>query len=212
MREHAFHLITSGRLELARTLEILGRIPPKMLDILHIREKQRSARELLGWYHKMREAVPEIPIYVNDRLDTAAAVRAPGVQLGFTSLPLPLARSILPAGIRIGCSVHSAEEAREAEAGGADYVLYGHIYPTASKKGAAPRGICALEEVVRSVNLPVIAIGGIRPEHVNEVCSTGCAGIAVMSSVWFDEDPGARTAEYREALDAAKHKPRRIFL
>ena len=85
--------------------------------------------------------------------------------------------------IILGCSVHSVQEAREAETLGADYLIAGHIYATDCKKGLPPRGLDFLEEICRSVSLPVYAIGGIRPdqEQIEKTLAAGARGLCVMS-------------------------------
>jgi thiazole tautomerase (transcriptional regulator TenI) len=185
--------------------------PPGMIDILQIREKKRTARELLDWYRVCASVLPNTQIIINDRADVAAAVEAAGVQLGFHSITPDLARAILPQQSRIGCSVHSIEEAQQACLAGADFLIYGHIYPTASKPDLKPRGIESLQRIVDHIHLPIIAIGGIQPHSVEEVLSTGCSGIAVMSSVFEHDDPSQQVLKFRSSLDRSSHKPRYSF-
>lgn len=210
MHRHVMFLITTGKQELGELASIVRQLEPGLADVLHIREKHRSARELAEWYGTLSEAAPPgLAVYINDRLDTAAAVGAPGVQLGYTSLPPEDARRILPSGTRIGVSVHSPEEAASARYSGADYLLFGHIYATASKEGTAPRGTEALRRVVDATELPVIAIGGIEPENTEEVLAAGCSGIAVLSGVLLHPDPAGRLRGYRKAMDRAQAIPPR---
>ncbi|TBL81151.1 thiamine phosphate synthase [Paenibacillus thalictri] len=201
MRRHALHLITTGRQKLEEAAAIARRLPSELIDVVHIREKHRTAREIMDWHQALSAALPGTAIYINDRVDAAASVQAVGVQLGYTSVPIETARKLMPAGTHIGCSVHSVAEAREARQNGADYVFFGHIYATASKEGAPPRGVDALAEVVRAAGVPVVAIGGIGPEQTGEVLSAGAAGIAVLSSVFLHADPERQVYRYREALD-----------
>ncbi|WP_438447946.1 thiamine phosphate synthase [Gorillibacterium sp. sgz5001074] len=214
MKQHALFLITTGKQELSELTAIVRRLPHGQADALHIREKHRGAREIAQWYGALREAASTsgLPLYINDRLDAAAAVGAPGVQLGYTSLPPADARRILAAGTRIGVSVHSPEEAAAAREAGADYVLFGHIFATASKEGAAARGTDALRQVVKASQLPVIAIGGIEPDNTAEVLATGCSGIAILSGVLLHPDPAGRLRAYREAMDRAGARPMQPWL
>ncbi|HEY8483413.1 MAG TPA: thiamine phosphate synthase [Longimicrobiales bacterium] len=137
---------------------------------------------------------------VNDRVDVALAAGADGVQLGRRSLPVAAARRVLGADAWIGYSAHSAEEAAEAEAAGADFVLLGTIYPSASHPGEGGAGVELVRETVARVRIPVLAIGGITPERVGEVLSAGAYGVAVLSGVWRAADPVAAAAEYLAAL------------
>jgi thiazole tautomerase (transcriptional regulator TenI) len=209
MNRHALLLITTGKQELGEAAAIAGSLPQGLADALFIREKHRGAREVAEWYDTLRRSAPDLPVFINDRLDAAAAVGAPGVQLGYSSLPPQAARRILAPGTRIGVSVHSPEEAAAVSLeGAADYVLFGHIYATASKAGLAPRGPEALRKVVAASAIPVIAIGGIGPEHVHEVLATGCAGIAVLSGVLLYTTPAERLRQYREAMASSPFCPK----
>ncbi|MBP1154689.1 MULTISPECIES: thiamine phosphate synthase [unclassified Paenibacillus] len=210
-RMHALHVITTGRQELEEVAAILIQCPVTLIDVLHIREKQRSAQELVQWHARLKPLLTQTAVILNDRMDAALAASAEGVQLTAASLNAAQARAIAPQGMRIGCSVHSADEATEASLQGANYVIFGHVYPTSSKPGLAPRGIAALRQTVDAANVPVIAIGGIEPNSVDEVLSTGAAGVAILSSVLLHSDPVGQVYAYREALDRTKHKPRRDF-
>ncbi|MEI7024886.1 thiamine phosphate synthase [Paenibacillus sp. y28] len=204
MIRHRLHIITTGAQELDQVASILRNCPLELLDSIHIREKHRTARELLQWCTALRALLPgQVSLRLNDRLDVAAAIRTDSVQLAYHSLPPEMARQILPAGLRICCSVHSPEEARQAEAAGADELLFGHIYATDSKAGVVPRGLEALRGVVSAVRIPVTAIGGIRPEHVPDVLDAGAEGIAVLSSVLLHKDPAGQIRAYRAALEQA---------
>jgi thiamine-phosphate pyrophosphorylase len=107
-----------------------------------------------------------------------------------------------------GASVHSREDARHAQRLGARYVTFGHVSRTASHPGEPPRGVDALEEVVASVTIPVLAIGGITAGNMGEVLATGCAGIAVISAVFAAAEPIEATRRLRERLDASPERPR----
>lgn len=208
MNRHALILITTGKQELEELTAAVSRLDPEDADAMFLREKHRGAAELVRWYEGVTRAAPGLPVYINDRLDAAAAAGAPGVQLGYASLPPEAARRILPPGTRIGVSVHSQEEAVRAREAGADYVLYGHIFATASKAGVPPRGTDGLRQVVDAAELPVIAIGGITPALVPEVLATGCSGIAVLSGVLLQADPGGALKRYRLAMEQSPGRPR----
>ncbi|WP_282936795.1 thiamine phosphate synthase [Paenibacillus sp. RC67] len=211
MRKHALHVMTTGKQPLSEVANILRHCPTQAIDVLHIREKALGAKEITEWFASLQPLFRESAVYINDRLDAALAVQAPGVQLAYNSLSVSDSRRILPAAARIGCSVHSVKEALTAAREGADYVLFGHIFESNSKPGLPPRGVKALTEVVNACNLPVIAIGGIEPDNVEEVLSTGCAGIAVLSSVLLHTEPASQIRRFREAIDRTHHIPRSGF-
>jgi thiamine-phosphate pyrophosphorylase len=154
---------------------------------IQIREKDLDARSLVDL---ARFAVAEtlaagVRVYVNDRLDVALATGAAGVHLGEKSLPLGAViewrRSTGRSDFQVGVSCHSLESARAAEQGGADYIFFGPVFATPSKAAyGAPQGIERLREVCRSVEIPVLAIGGINLENAGACLEAGAAGIAAI--------------------------------
>jgi thiamine monophosphate synthase len=128
-------------------------------------------------------------LFVNDRLDVALAAHASGVQLTAGSLPVSSARA-LDAQWWIGKSVHDLAEAEAAQAEGADYLLVGPVYATATHPERLPIGLDALRRIAR-LTLPVIAIGGITPDNVAAVRGAGAYGIAAIRALWDASDPAA---------------------
>jgi thiamine-phosphate pyrophosphorylase len=146
---------------------------------------------------------------VNDRVDVALAARADGVHLAAQSLPVQLAVELTKhKAVVVGRSVHSLEEAIQAARDGADYITFGHVFPTNTHPGLPPRGLAQLRQIVEAVEVPVLAIGGITTENLNDVLSTGCTGVAVISAILSTADPGDAAARLRRALDASPHQPR----
>jgi thiazole tautomerase (transcriptional regulator TenI) len=139
-------------------------------------------------------------------LDVALAVQAGYIHLAYHSLPPKLAKQLVH-NQKIGASVHSVEEAKKAEAEGADYLLFGHIFPTNSKPDLPPRGLRALRQVVHSSRIPVIALGGITPANAAETLATGCAGIAIMSAVMEAINPEIAARQFRLAVGEAYVTP-----
>jgi thiamine-phosphate pyrophosphorylase len=131
---------------------------------------------------------------VNDRLDIALASGAGGVHIPGEGLPIQSVKNVTPIGFLIGVSTHSLEEARRAAHQGADFVVFGPVYPTPSKPGARGLGVEALAEVVRETNIPVYALGGVTPERVKPVAATGAAGVAGIS-VFLEDDSLERLME-----------------
>ncbi|MFD2923368.1 thiamine phosphate synthase [Halobacillus naozhouensis] len=161
----------------------------------HIREKRRSAEEISQGIIEMRKrGTASEQIVVNDRVDIAHCFGTGGAQLTNQSLSVRDVLQYFPS-LRIGKSVHSIKEAQQAEGEGADYVMFGHIYPTSSKPGKEPRGLRLLQELTDSVTLPVIAVGGIKPEHAPDIQEAGAAGIAVVSGL-LDADDAVKQYEW----------------
>jgi thiamine-phosphate pyrophosphorylase len=132
---------------------------------------------------------PEAAVFVNGRPDVAAAVRAHGVQLAGGDLSPGDARRMFPSGW-IGRSVHSADEAARAVEEGADFLLVGNIYETASHPGRPAAGL-ALVRAAAALGRPVIAIGGVDAGRVREVRAAGAYGVAAISALWRAADPAA---------------------
>lgn len=132
---------------------------------------------------------------VNDRVDIALASRAHGVQLTAKSLELADVHRIAPA-LRIGASVHSVQEAVEAEKAGADWCVAGHVLETPSHPGEPRRESNFINELVAEVRIPVIAIGGVRPEHVRLLIHKGAHGVAAIRGIWEDENSELAASRY----------------
>jgi thiamine-phosphate pyrophosphorylase len=140
-------------------------------------------------------------LIVNDRVDVALAVGADAVQRTSTSLPIADIRAIADKRLRIGASVHSLDEARAAEAAGVDWIVFGPVYDTPSKRRyGPPQGVAALERLAAAVEVPVIAIGGITPERVCDVRRAGAQGVAVISAILTAPSPADMTRRFLDAL------------
>lgn len=132
-------------------------------------------------------AFPPARLFVNDRLDVALAARASGVQLGAASLDPEIARRLNPAWW-IGRSVHDLGEAESARAAGADYLLVGPVFATATHPDREPMGLDRFRAIAR-LGLPVVAIGGVTPERLPELKAAGAYGIAAIRALWEVADP-----------------------
>jgi thiamine-phosphate pyrophosphorylase len=144
-------------------------------------------------------------LLVHERVDVALAAHAQGSHLRLNSLPGGPARHLLGDDRLMGVSVHNRGQATAAILQDADYVMFGHVYETPSYPGQPGRGLDMLREVVDAVNVPVIAIGGITAESVDEVLAVGASGVAVIRAIGAAEDPEAAASELREALDRADY-------
>jgi len=156
------------------------------VQAIQLREKDLSGKELFILAERTRRLCQryQAALLINDRLDVALAIDAAGVQLGKTSLPLPDARALLGNHRFIGASVHSLEEAQNAQRGGADFIVFGPVYFTPSKAAfGAPQGVAALKKIVEIAQLPVYAIGGIKPGNIAELRSASVQRVALISAI-----------------------------
>jgi thiamine-phosphate pyrophosphorylase len=120
---------------------------------------------------------------VNDHADLALAAGADGVHVGQKDLPVPVVRRLLPPGMIVGCSTNNVEEARRAQAQGADYVSVGRLFPTGSKADTRPATTDTLRAVRAAVSIPVCAIGGINESNIDQVLAAGAEMAAVIAAV-----------------------------
>lgn len=141
-----------------------------------------------------------VTLLINDSVDLALAVEADGVHLGQEDLPLSVARALLGPQRVIGISAHTLDQAREAEAGGADYLGIGPVFSSTTKQARPPLGCESLKEFRRQVRIPIIAIGGISALNVRQVMDTKVDGVAVVSAVLSHSDVAAATAELAAIL------------
>jgi thiamine-phosphate pyrophosphorylase len=156
------------------------------VQAIQLREKDLSGKELFILAEKTRRLCQryQAALLINDRLDVALAIDAAGVQLGKTSLPLPDARGLLGNHRFIGASVHSLEEAQNAQRAGADFIVFGPVFFTPSKAAfGAPQGVAALKKIVEIAEIPVYAIGGIKPGNITELRSASVERLALISAI-----------------------------
>jgi len=151
---------------------------------IHLRSARMSGRRFYEISAELARHQDECGCWmiVNDRVDVAAAVGAWGIQLASHSLGVVDARAVA-AEIPVGASVHSVEEARHAQASGASWCVAGTIFETPSHADRQPSRIPFIRDVARAVSIPVIAIGGVRPEDVGELLRAGAYGVATIRGV-----------------------------
>ncbi len=198
------HLISDSHLcDLADFSEIARRAVEGGVDAVHLREKETSAGKLLVWAELLRENLSgHAYLIVNDRVDVAMIAGADGVQLGQASMPVWAVRALVGNRLLIGRSIHDTEGAKCAEEQGADFVIAGHVYETASKRGVPGRGLKFVEAVAAECSIPVIAIGGITPGRVPDVIRAGAHGVAVLSGILKAPDPVMAARSYAKALES----------
>ncbi|OLB50161.1 MAG: thiamine-phosphate diphosphorylase [Candidatus Rokubacteria bacterium 13_2_20CM_2_70_11] len=176
------------------------------LPAVQVREKDLGAAELAVLCRRIRGLTQDTRalLIVNDRVDVALAVGAEGVQRTATSLTVEDIRALADKRLRIGASIHSLPDALQAELEGADWLVFGPVYDTPSKRMyGPPQGLDKLARVAAAVRIPVVAIGGLTPERVREVRRAGARGVAVVSSILAADSPADATRRFLEALAAA---------
>jgi thiamine-phosphate pyrophosphorylase len=178
------------------------------VDLFQIRERDVTDRALLALATQVLDRVKgsSMRVLINDRLDIALAAGAHGVHLKSSGIPASSARPLAPAGFLIGCSAHTSIEVERGSGGGADFVIFGTIYPTTSKPAGHPwAGEQGLADAARLSGVPVLAIGGIDAARVREVARFA-SGVAAIG--WFATTDVRRLAaavqQVHSAFDTVK--------
>ncbi|VTT85912.1 Thiamin-phosphate pyrophosphorylase [Halorubrum sp. DM2] len=200
------YLVTAASRSAGRTTpEVVAAAIDGGIDAVQLRDKGTSARERYETGLRLRELTAEagVPLIVNDRVDLAAAVDADGVHLGQSDLPVSVARERLGGEAVVGVSASTVDEAREAEAAGADYLGVGAVYGTDSKDVPDEQngiGTGRVAAVADAVEIPVIGIGGIDASNAGPVVDAGATGVAALSAITAAVDPTEATAALGEAV------------
>ena len=195
--EPVMHVISNGKQELGQWLDTCRRIDP-WTAVFHLREKQRTVSVIETWINAYLEAgLPLGKLRLNDRVETAYQTGVRQVQLPQNGLSVSTVKRRFPE-MHAAVSVHSLEEAKRAEAAGADELMFGHVFMSSSKPGIVNRGVHQLADIVERVAVPVTALGGITPHNVFELRKAGAAAPAVMSGLMEAADPEKTAQDYCE--------------
>ncbi|KAF0244157.1 MAG: thiamine-phosphate pyrophosphorylase [bacterium] len=166
---------------LNRLLEFCLQAAQAGIDIIQIREKDLSTKELANFVTKLTSVVTNTSILVNDRLDIALSCGATGVHLPSNSFPIKDVRKLVGSKFIISQSTHSIEEAKLAADQGADFILFSPIFDTPSKQAfGKPLGLELLKQAINVVSCPIIALGGITRQNAYSVLECGVAGLAAI--------------------------------
>ncbi|WP_261070570.1 thiamine phosphate synthase [Streptococcus mitis] len=173
------------------------------VTIVQLREKNLTTNQ----YYQLAKQVKEItdayqvPLIIDDRLDVCLAVDAAGLHIGDDELPVSVARQVLGPDKILGVTAKTVKRALEAEEGGADYLGTGAIFPTTTKENAPITLISTLKTICQRVAIPVVAIGGLTSENIDQLIGTGIAGVAVVRDLMQAEDVEAKTQAFLTKLD-----------
>lgn len=160
------------------------------ITMLQYREKILKGEELKAEAVSIRNICREknVPFIINDNVELAKEIEADGVHLGANDMPVKEARKLLGDKFIIGATAKTPEQARSAEEEGADYLGSGAIFGTTTKSDAKPMDMDTLKNIVKSVNIPVVAIGGINSENIVKLEGTGISGVAVVNGIFGNTD------------------------
>ena len=188
-------LITEPEGDLEATLGIAGRALQGGVNGILVRRPRATAKEVFELTRQLRPATRRTGclLLVSDRADVAVAADADGVHLGARSMPVAAIRRVVGKSLLVGCSVHNLDEAGQAEEAGADYLLFGPLFPTPSHPDQQPLGLHPYREAVLRAEIPVLGIGGITTKTVAHVALAGGDGAAAISAFYRVKD-AAETA------------------
>ena len=173
------------------------------VTIIQLREKNLTTNQ----YYQLAKQVKEItdayqvPLIIDDRLDICLAVDAAGLHIGDDELPVSVARKVLGPEKILGVTAKTVKRALEAETSGADYLGTGAIFPTTTKENAPITLISTLKTICQTVAIPVVAIGGLTSENIDQLFGTGIAGVAVVRDLMQAEDIEAKAHAFLTKLD-----------
>lgn len=173
------------------------------VTIVQLREKNLTTNQ----YYQLAKQVKKItdayqvPLIIDDRLDVCLAVDAAGLHIGDDELPVSVARQVLGPDKILGVTAKTVKRALEAEEGGADYLGTGAIFPTTTKENAPITLISTLKTICQRVAIPVVAIGGLTSENIDQLVGTGIAGVAVVRDLMQAEDIESKTQAFLTKLD-----------
>ena len=200
------HAVTSDEIAsrpgfVDRASAVMRAVGPR--GAVHLRTHRLSAAELNALASQLAKVQNETGAWlvINDRVDVALAAGARAIQLTSRSMRVSDALAVAPT-LPVGASVHSAEEAAAAELDGAAWTVAGQVYPPDSLPEEDARGEAFIAGVTERTALPVIAIGGVRPQHVRALRAAGAWGVAVIRGIWGAADAGAAATDYLTRYDA----------
>lgn len=174
------------------------------VTMVQLRDKQADDEELYRTACALKEAIAgRVPLLLNDRVAIAKKAKLDGVHLGQSDMSINEARTLLGSEAWLGLSVNTLEQLQQAHnhhLSQIDYFGFGPVFPTTTKRNhATPLGLEGLAKLIKSSQLPTVAIGGIHLDTAAQVYATGCDGIAIVSAICAAKDPEAAAASLTKA-------------
>lgn len=173
------------------------------VTIIQLREKNLTTNQYYHLAKQVKEITDayQVPLIIDDRLDVCLAVDAAGLHIGDDELPVSVARQVLGPEKILGVTAKTVKRALEAETSGADYLGTGAIFPTTTKENAPITLISTLKTICQTVAIPVVAIGGLTSENIDQLIGSGIAGVAVVRDLMQAEDIETKTQAFLTKLD-----------
>lgn len=193
----SLYLVTDKSDDVEKFLNTIEEAIKGGVSVVQIREKTKDTLDFYNLALKVKEITAryDVPLIINDRVDVALAIDADGVHVGQSDMPCDVTRKLVGPDKIVGISAATIDEAKKAEKDGADYIGTGAVFPTATKDDAPKITKKDLKEIVDSINIPVVAIGGINHDNAGELIDTGIAGLSVVSAIMSSDNPKKSSEE-----------------
>ena len=193
----SLYLVTDNSEDVDKFLNTIEEAIKGGVTVVQIREKTADTLDFYNLALKVKEITSkyDVPLIVNDRVDIALAIDADGVHVGQSDMPCDVTRKLIGQNKILGVSAATVKEAEKAESDGADYIGTGAVFPTATKDDAESVTKDELTEIVKSIDIPVVAIGGINLDNARELNGTGIAGLSVVSAIMSSDNPKKSSQE-----------------
>jgi len=200
----SLYLVTDNSDDVERFLNTIEEAIKGGTTVVQIREKTAETLDFYNLALKVKDITTKynVPLIINDRVDVALAIDADGVHVGQSDMPCDVTRKLIGEDKILGVSAATIEEARKAEKDGADYIGTGAVFPTQTKDDAPKITKDDLKEIVDSIDIPVVAIGGITLENAHELNDTGIAGLSVVSAIMSSDNPKKSSEELLEIFNS----------
>lgn len=200
------YLVTDRPLSCGRDIaELAAQAVDGGVTAVQLREKDCSSRQFLELALALKKALTgtDVPLIINDRADIALACKADGLHIGQSDLPFRTARALLGPDAIIGLSVETPEEAAAVETLDADYIGASAVFPSGTKDVGHVWGLEGLARLRRASRHVIVGIGGINSANAAQVIEAGADGIAVVSAICSDKNPGQAAKLLRKTVDKA---------
>ncbi len=193
----SLYLVTDKSDDVEKFLKTIEEAIKGGVTVVQIREKTAETLDFYNLALKVKEITTKygVPLIINDRVDVALAIDADGIHVGQSDMPCDITRKLIGDDKILGVSAATIPEAKKAQEDGADYIGTGAVFPTATKDDAPKITKKDLKEIANSIDIPVVAIGGINLNNVNELEDTDIAGISVVSAIMSSDNPKKSSEE-----------------
>ena len=193
----SLYLVTDKSDDIDKFLNTIEEAIKGGVTVVQIREKTAETLDFYNLALKVKGITTKynVPLIINDRVDVALAIDADGVHVGQSDMPCDVTRRLIGKDKILGVSASTVDEAQKAEKDGANYIGTGAVFPTATKDDAPSVTKEELKEVVDSIEIPVVAIGGINLKNAHELIDTGIAGLSVVSAIMSADNPKKASEE-----------------